>query len=425
MNRVYPRHAVNLDITAFGRYIRLATGDELSYGQSVAEFERAFAECLGAQACVATSSAQGGLYLTLRALEIGQGDEVIMPAYISASMPAAVIATGARPVFADVDPHTFNIDPALARSAVTDRTRALVTAHLFGRAANMQRLQALAAQARIALLEDCSHAAGARCSGRPAGTVGDAGFFSFDIWKNMACFGGGAVTFSDVPLAGSVRRLAGSSPPPHGPSLHMKVLASLCAWLLTRGRLFPWTLYLAARVLDNLGSDALDRLLRQPLEQITQFSPKALGRMANLQAAVGLDEISRLPQRNASLSANGRRLAALLAEVPGIRAPDIPAGELEHIYLYFRILVEDRPEFRKALRKKGVDTQADDLRNCASLEVFSNYRADCPVAAALPERSMELPNSATFSQTDIDYIAAAVRETVEEIRRRKQTGRCT
>lgn len=415
MNRVYARHAVNLDASAFGAYLRLFREGELSEGQSVVAFEKAFAEYLGAGACVAVASARAGFYLTLKALEIGDGDEVIMPAYTFPSMPAAVIAAGARPVFVDADPETCNIDPALAGAAVTGRTKAIVAAHLFGRAADVESLARLAADGGLYLLEDCAHAAGVRSGEGFVGTFGDAGFFSFGIGKNMPCFGGGAVTFHDREIAGRVRKLVYSSPPGSDLSIHAKVLGALPPWLLTRREVFPWTLYIAARVLSSLGSDAMDRSVEEPIEETTKFSLRSLGRMANLQAAVGLAQIERLPERNAKLAASGRRLAESLRDIPTVKAPDVPPGELEHIYLYFRILVPQAQAFRKLLLKKGVDTQADDMRNCAGLEAFSKFAADCPVAAGLPETSIELPNNTTLSDSDVDRIAEAVRETAEEI----------
>lgn len=415
MNRVYARHAVNLDASAFGLYLRLMADGELSEGESVLAFEKAFAGNLGAGACVAVASARAGFYLTLKALEIGDGDDVIMPAYTFPSMPAAVVAAGARPVFVDADPETCNIDPALAAAAVTDRTKAIVAAHLFGRAADIESLADLAAEGGLYLLEDCAHAAGVRTGEGFVGTFGDAGFFSFGIGKNMPCFGGGAVTFKDRGTAGKVRKLVYSSPPPGDLSIHAKVLGALPPWLLTRRRVFPWTLYIAARVLSSLGSDALDRSVEEPIEETTKFSLRLLGRMANLQAAVGLAQLERLPARNAKLAANGRRLAEGLRDVPTVKAPDVPQGELEHIYLYFRVLVPEAAAFRKLLLEKGVDTQADDMKNCAGLDAFREFAADCPVAAGLPEKSIELPNNMTLSDDDIDRIAEAVRQTAEEI----------
>jgi dTDP-4-amino-4,6-dideoxygalactose transaminase len=414
MGHVYARHTVNLDGAAYGKYFSLWTKGELAEGSAVGEFEKAFAESVGAANCVAVSSARAGFYMTLKSLDIGPGDEILMPAYTFPSMPAVVAAAGATPVFVDVDPETFNIDPALAAAAVTEKTRAIVVAHLFGQTADMDALTALAAEKDLMILEDCAHSAGAESGGKKVGSFGKAGFFSFGIGKNMPCFGGGAVTFTDVETAGKVRRLVNSSTPSSNFAIHKTVLGSLPSWMLTRPAVFPWTLFVAARVLSSLGSDAMDKSVEEPIEETTRFSLRSLGGMSNLQAAVGLDQLAALPERNAKLAANGRLLAEKLADIPTIKAPQALDG-LRHVYLYFRILVPEAEKFRARLLCKGVDTQRDDMRNCAGLDAFKRFASKCPVAEALPDQSIELPNNPFLSPADVEYIAGAVRETAEEL----------
>ncbi|MCD6405542.1 MAG: DegT/DnrJ/EryC1/StrS family aminotransferase, partial [Planctomycetes bacterium] len=168
-------------------------------------------------------------------------------------------------------------------------------------------------------------------------------------------------------------------------------------------------LYIAARVLSSIGSDAMDRSVEEPLSVTTKFSLRVLGRMANFQAAVGLQQLYRLPERNAKLAENGRRLAEKLSDIPSIQPPPVKAGE-EHVYLYFRVLVPQAKRFRALLLKRGIDTQPDDMQNCAGLDAFKEFAADCPVAASLPDRSIELPNTPRLSEADTDYIAKSVRE---------------
>lgn len=412
--RVYPRHAVNLDSSAYATYFRLSREQGLSQGDSILAFEKAFTQFIGSASAVGVSSARAGFYITLKAMGIGQGSEVIMPAYTFPSMPAAVVAAGARPVFVDVDPKSYNMDPSLAGKAVTSRTKAVVAAHLFGRAAEIGALSDVASSIGAGLIEDCAHAAGALRGGRRLGSFGDAAVFSFGIGKNMPCFGGGAVCFRDRDLAGKVRKHVYSSPPPDEIDLHKKVLGTLPAYIGTRRNIFPWTLGIAAHVLARLGSDAMDRAVREPIENTTRFSLRSLGRMANIQAAVALEQLGKLPTRNATLARNGRYLAECLDGVQGIQPPESVANE-EHIYLYFRILVPEAERFRMLLIERGVDTQADDMANCAGLDAFKDFAADCPVAASLPGRSIEIPNNTTMARGDLDYIAASVRQVAREI----------
>lgn len=420
--KVYARHTVNLDASAYLRYLKLWKDGEVSRGDDVIRFEKAFGTFIGAKACVAAASARAAFYVTLKAMNIEPGDEVILPAYTFPSMPAAVIAAGGKPVFVDVDPETYNIDPVLAGKAITKRTQAIVAAHLFGRSADVEALSKIAREADIYLVEDAAHAAGALSGGKRVGSFGDAAVFSFGIGKNMPCFGGGAVTFKDVELAGRVRKTVNSFSPPDGFGIHKTVLKSVPSWLLTRKAVFPWTLYVAARVLDTISSTAMDRSVEEPLSETTRFTLRSVGRISNLQAAVGLDQLEKLPERNAVLARNGAYLAKRLSDIPTVKAPEVLEGE-EHIYLYFRILVPEAPKFRFLLRKRGIDTQRDDMANCAGLEEFSQFTADCPVAAGLPEKSIELPNNTSLSKGDLDYIASAVREVADIISGGDSTAR--
>jgi len=421
MGNVYARHAVNLDASAYGTYLRSWRTGELITGESTAPFEKGLARFLGAGNCVAAGSARAAFYLALRALEISPGDEVIMPAYTFPSMPAVVVAAGARPVFVDVDPETFLLAPEKAAAAANEKTAAIVVAHLFGRAAEMRPFEELAEKHSARLIEDCAHSLGAMDGGRRVGSIGDVGLFSFGIGKNMPCFGGGAAAFRDREVAGRFRKLITGTPPPADLDMHLKILSSFPSWLLTRRRVFPWTLYIAARILDSLGSDAMDRFVEEPLEETTTFSLRSLGRMANVQAAVGERQLELLPARNRALAATGQRLAEKLADVPGVTAaPSL--GALRHIYLYFRILVPEAPRFRSLLLRRGVDTQRDDMADCSSLEAFSKYAADCPAAASLPARSIEIPNNPDLEEEDLDYIARAVREVAEIISEEPRAG---
>ncbi len=181
-------------------------------GPVVERFEAEAAEYLGAPHAVACASGTDALLLVLKALELEPGDEVIVPAFTFFASAGAIWNAGLRPVFADIDPATFNVDPASVRSAITDRTRAIMAVHLFGQMADMPALEAIAREYGLALIEDAAQAFGARqCQGgtwRMAGTVGTAGCFSFFPTKNLGAFGdGGMVVTKDAALAERVRRL--------------------------------------------------------------------------------------------------------------------------------------------------------------------------------------------------------------------------
>ena len=177
-------------------------------GPEVQEFESAFAAYLGVDHCVTTNNGTTALQLVLAALGIGPGDEVITVTNTFIATAEAISAVGAKPVFVDVDPVSYNMDPVLAEKAITPRTRALLPVHLYGQCADLDALADIAQRRNLHLVEDACQAHGSEYKGRKAGTMGVAGCFSFYPGKNLGALGeGGAVSTSDAALAQKMRML--------------------------------------------------------------------------------------------------------------------------------------------------------------------------------------------------------------------------
>ena len=177
-------------------------------GPEVDGFETEFADAMGASCAVGVGSRTDAIALILRALGIGPGDEVITTPLSAAYTALAVMMTGARPVFADVDPMRLTIDPQQIAGVIGPRTRAILPVHLYGQAAEMASIEHLASRHNLAVVEDCCQAHLATAGGRPVGTIGVAGAFSFYPTKNLGALGdGGAVVTNDRALAERIRRL--------------------------------------------------------------------------------------------------------------------------------------------------------------------------------------------------------------------------
>ena len=175
-------------------------------GPEVQRFEEEFAAYVGASYCVAVNTGTAAIHLTLAALGIGPGDEVITVPHTFIATAEAITAVGARPVFVDIDPVSFTMDPALLQAAITSKTRAIIPVDLYGQVADMDPIQEIADNHGIPVIEDACQAHGAEYKGRRAGAFGLAGCFSFYPGKNLgACGEGGAVTTNDADLAQRIR----------------------------------------------------------------------------------------------------------------------------------------------------------------------------------------------------------------------------
>ena len=178
-------------------------------GPQIKHFEDSFASSVSCRHAVGCNSGTDALILALRALGIGVGDEVITCSFSFFATAEAISAVGATPVFVDVDPTTYLIDLDQIEAAITPATKALMPVHLFGRAVDMTRLMAIAERHQLKVVEDCAQATGARWNGKPVGSFGDVGCFSFFPTKNLGAAGdGGAATTNDDGLAQTMRELA-------------------------------------------------------------------------------------------------------------------------------------------------------------------------------------------------------------------------
>lgn len=187
-----------LEVLSSGRYIG---------GATVADFEQQFAEYIGTTHGISCNSGTDALYLTLRALDIGPGDEVITTPFTFIATAEVLSLAGATPVFVDID-ESFNLDVSQIEAAITPKTKAIVPVHLFGRPADMTQLMAIASAHNLLVIEDCAQATGATWGDRRVGSIGHVGCFSFFPTKNLgACGDGGAVTTNDPAIAAKIRMI--------------------------------------------------------------------------------------------------------------------------------------------------------------------------------------------------------------------------
>jgi dTDP-4-amino-4,6-dideoxygalactose transaminase len=336
-------------------------------GATVAEFELAVAEYLGAGHAVGVASGTDALYLSLRALGLGPGDEVITSPFTFFATAGAIVNAGGRPVFADIDPRTFNIDPHSVAKALSKRTRAILPVHLFGQMAELEPLLALAEDRGLWVIEDTAQAIGAKgvVDGRwhAAGTVGNIGCFSFYPTKNLSGWGdGGLVTTNDAELASRMRSLR-----VHGESS-------------ARGRY----------VHDEVGINS---------------------RLDAIQAALLHVKLRHLPGWTELRRARAAAYDQKLVDIEGITTPPAKHDRF-HVYNLYTIRARRREELREHLEHHGIATGIYYPRPLHLQPCFTQlgYRpGDFPVAEQACAEVLSLPLYPELTLDELDRVAAAVR----------------
>lgn len=330
-------------------------------------FETEVADYLGCAHAVAVNSGTTGMFLILRALGIGEGDEVIVPAMGFVTLAEAAAVAGARPVFAEVEPVTFNLHPDAVEAVTTERTRAIVPAHKYGHPADMAALLALASRHGVHVIEDACHAFGAALDGRRVGPLGTAGFLSFAGKGISVCGLGGMVVTNDAGLAQEVRLLRDHGRP------------------RAKGERF----YDIQRIGYNV-------------------------RLSELHAAIGRVQLRHLETWNQRRRHNAARYNA------GFEAAALPLGlprtrpGAVHAFLHYTVRVGDgrRDDLQRHLAAECVESTVlypQDLHLLAPYrELTGHAEGDFPVAERLTSEVLSLPNHPDVRDEDVDAVVAAV-----------------
>jgi perosamine synthetase len=333
---------------------RVLRSGMIAGGPEVAAFEREFAaQVVDGRTCVAVSSGTSGQHLGLLAAGVGPGDEVIVPSFTFAATANSVALTGATPVFADIEPDYFCLDPDAVQAAVTPRTKGIMPVHLYGHPADMTRLQAVADRHGLAVYEDAAQAHAASWQGRPVGTFGSFAMFSLYPTKNMTSGEGGMVSCADEDLARMMR------------------------------------------LLRNQGME------RRYENEVVGFN----ARMTDVHAAIGRVQLSKLAGWTAQRQQNAKFLDANLA---GVVVPPVADGAV-HVYHQYTIRVPaDRDGFAAALAAEhGVGTGVYYPIPNHRLPSFA-LTLDLPETERAAGEALSLPIHPSLSQDDLETIVAAV-----------------
>ncbi|GFO68994.1 aminotransferase [Geomonas limicola] len=333
-------------------------------GHELEAFETEFAAYCGTEHAVGVGNGLEALHLILRALDLGPGDEVLVPTNTYIASWLAITHTGAKPVPVEPDPATNNMDPARVEAAITPRTKAILAVHLYGQTTDIDPILAVARRHKLKVIEDSAQAHGARYHGRRAGSLGDAAGFSFYPGKNLgACGDGGAVTTNDPELARRVK------------------------------------------VLRNYGSHV-------------KYHNESLGfnsRLDELQAALLRVKLAKLDDWNERRRKLARRYLEKLAGVPGLVLPSVPTWA-EPVWHLFVVRTAKREQLQKKLAEAGVGTLIHypvPPHLQPAYAALGYQRGNFPISEELADQVLSLPMGPHLSEADQDHVVAEVRRALE------------
>ncbi len=333
----------------------------IAQGPKVAEFEEKFANYVGTEYAVAVSSGTTALHLALLAAGVGEGDEVITTPFSFAATGNSILYTGAKPVFVDINPQTYNIDPQKIEEAITSKTKAILPVHLYGQPADMGIISQIASENNLVVIEDAAQAHGAIYHGDMAGELGDMACFSFYPTKNMTTSEGGIVTTNNKEMADKIRILRA-----HG--------------------------------------------------EKERYQHSVLGynfRMTDISAAIGVAQLKKLDKFNLKRIENAAYLSEHINEIDGIKAPYI-MDEVKHVFHQFTIRVEkgSRDDWIKFINENGVGTGIHYPIPIYKQELYQNlgFSDECPEAEKAALEVLSIPVHPNLKVEDLEKIVQVLED---------------
>lgn len=332
---------------------RVLQSGMLAQGPEVAAFEKEFSAIVAGRHCIAVNSGTSGLHMALEAIGMDTGDEVIVPSFTFAATANSVALTGATPVFVDIDPRTFNIDPAAIEAAITPRTKAIQPVHLYGQPAAMKEIMDIARRHNLLVVEDAAQAHMASLDGTPVGAFGDAGVFSFYPTKNMTSGEGGMITTASDEIARQ------------------------------------------SRLLRNQGME------KRYENEIVGFNT----RMTDIHAAIGRVQLRKLAKWTEQRQANAKFLNEHLT---GVVVPYVAPGAV-HVYHQYtiRVVGHDRDAFGAEMTKRGVGNGVYYPIPVHRLPSFG-LTFDLPNTTSAANEVLSIPVHPALSQSDLETIVSVI-----------------
>ena len=338
----------------------------IAQGPKVEEFEKRFAEWVGADYGVAVNSGTAALHVALLSCGIGEGDEVITAPFTFIASGNSILYTGAKPVFADIDLKTYTIDPNSIENLISENTKAILPVQLYGQSADMDKINEIAERYGLTVIEDAAQAHGATCNGQKVGSLGDMSCFSFYPTKNMTTSEGGIITTNDEDLAANAKVFRA-----HGSSIRYHH--------------------------DEIGYNF---------------------RMTDISASIGLAQLDKIDGFNDARIENAAYLNEGLKNVDGVVTPYCAYGS-KHVYHQYTIRVEkgDRDDWVDIINECGVGTGIHYPIPLYDQPIYKalGISGKCPNAEIAADNVISLPVHPSLTKEDLDLVIEAVKTASNEL----------
>lgn len=336
-------------------------------GQEVKDFEEEFAQFCDVKYGVGVNSGTDALYLALSALNVTVGDEVIIPSFTFIATALCISYTGAKPIFVDVEDQTYNIDPQKLKEVITDKTKVIMPVHLYGQAANMDEINAIAKERGIAVVEDACQSHGASYNGKKVGSLGDISCFSFYPTKALGAFGDGGIVVTN------------------SEEISQKI-----------------------QMLRDYGRK--DRYAHQ----IKGYN----SRLDTVQAVVLSAKLKHLDQWNKMRADNAAIYCDLLKDVEGVVLPTVKEGQT-HVFQTFAVRVDQRDVVLEKMKEKGIGVLIHYPIPVHLQEAYADLgygKGDYPVSEKLSDSVLSLPMFPHMKKEQVEYVAHSLKEVLSQLK---------
>jgi perosamine synthetase len=417
MFRAYPRHSVDISGREYCKILSSFFCLGMLRGDGIQLFEKAFKDYIGTPYASSIPSARLGLFLIFKSFNLPQGTEIIISPFTHWSIFTVIKSCGLKPVFVDIDEHTYNIDPKAVRKAINKNTKVIILTHMWGQPCNMNFFLGLKKEFGLKIIEDCAMACGATYENKKVGSFGDASIFSFGKAKAISTFGGGMLCANDRSIYEQACCYSNNFSYGKRSSLAINIVNSIIANILTRPSLFFLSIYPLVKIL-NIRDPYNPIEHRKDASVIFDRIPEEWKiKMSNIQAVVGIEQLKNLDIHNHIRIRNARILNNILHDAREVCIP-VETSEAKHIYLYYALYIKKNiqlNDLRKILISKHIDSQLNELTTSKELEIFGVHSSDYPVFNEVSQKLLIIPNGIYLTKDDIIYVGNTSKKIIESI----------